>query len=128
MSADETRSEQRSSVKTSVSANDVGRSFDCKTPGCDGVAKSDRGPYCYCDRCRSRRGMSTGINAVADPSSLLGKLNRMRTLARQADRARTKAEKLTREALAAKREADRLSGEFQTLAREMMGRDERTAA
>lgn len=38
------------------SAHDLSQTFDCKTPGCAGSARSRTGRHAYCLPCRVRRG------------------------------------------------------------------------
>jgi hypothetical protein len=41
---------------TAVSAHEVTSTYDCKTAGCDGEARSKTGRHAYCKDCRIARG------------------------------------------------------------------------
>jgi hypothetical protein len=41
---------------STVKAEKLAKTFDCKSPGCDGTARSQTGRHAYCDRCRVARG------------------------------------------------------------------------
>lgn len=41
---------------TNVKADELAKTYDCKTPGCTGEARSSTGRHAYCDRCRVARG------------------------------------------------------------------------
>lgn len=82
--------------------------YACKTPGCEGRARSNRGQHCYCTDCQATRRASRngGGQTLAALESLKGK-------AKKVDQMTAKAKSLTEKALAAKREADALREEFQ---------------
>src|SRR6266849_10231574 len=39
-----------------VSGHELAKSFDCRTPGCTGEARSATGRHAYCTECRIARG------------------------------------------------------------------------
>lgn len=53
----------------SIPAHDVTKTYDCKTPGCTGEAKSATGRHAYCLHCRVVRG-----TALPDGTPLPGTL------------------------------------------------------
>lgn len=86
-------------------------SYTCVEPGCDEPTRSNRGVYARCEYHRRVR----EAQAPAQPQAtgtLVAALDRLKTLAKAADKARAAAEKLTRSALAAKAKADEADRAF----------------
>jgi hypothetical protein len=98
-------------------------SYDCKAVGCTNTARSQRGPWAYCDEHRGKEVEKKPREREAyrhflDPgASFSDKLHALRNLARNADRARARARKATVEALAAKEQADETAAAFRTACR-----------
>lgn len=112
---------------TEHSAHDLGGSFDCKRPGCDGTATVANGPYAYlCARHIDERRREIGTNPPAPrpPAAgggFTGKLAELQRLARRADKARADAKALTEKALAAKHAADGAAETYRRALREAVG-------
>lgn len=112
-------------MSVSLDAAEVTRTHFCKHPNCTNEARSDRGPFSKCDEHRtstttSARRSANGGGTSAAEGTLERKLGEVRALAREADRKRARAEKLTREALDAKRDADAAAERFRQAAREIL--------
>jgi hypothetical protein len=79
----------------------------CKYPGCENEARSRVGRYAYCAEHQSQR----PAQAPRD-DTMTARIASLAAGARKVDAARAKAEKLTRAALQAKRDADTLADAF----------------
>jgi len=55
-------------AEASFPAHELTRSFDCRTPGCDGEAKAKSGRFAYCVSCQVRRG-----TALPDGTPIIGR-------------------------------------------------------
>ena len=77
--------------------------YNCKFPNCTNEASSRLGRYSYC-KIHQSVPKTKGAKAASD--SIAGRLGALQAQARKVDALRAKAEKLTRQALAAKRAAD----------------------
>jgi hypothetical protein len=96
---------------------DATSSFDCREPGCTAEVKTNKGLGGYCPRHRPKQAPRTGD--ITNGGGLAGKLDALKKLARDADRAEARARKLTQDALAAKKLSDGLRAEFGRLMREL---------
>jgi hypothetical protein len=103
---------------TAISAAAITATHNCKTPRCEGEARSTRGVAAYCKDCQEKRKASNSSGG-----GLVDRLQALTALGRTADRLRVKAEKQTRLALDAKQEADEAAAAFRQAARELMGDD-----
>lgn len=45
-----------SSQGTVISGHELAKTYNCRTPGCDGEARATGGRHAYCERCQIRRG------------------------------------------------------------------------
>jgi hypothetical protein len=110
---------------TEHSAHDLGRSYDCRTPGCTGTAKSATGMYAYlCDTHAAEKKNSSGPRksptAGTTGGGFMADLARLKQLARQADKTRATAEDLVGKALVAKKTADTAGDDYQRALREAL--------
>lgn len=109
-----------------VPLEEVAYSYDCKAYGCTKSARSQRGPWAYCDEHRGVQGIEKKprrreqYRDFLDPeASFSEKLHGLRNLARNADRARARARKAAVDALAAKRLSDEAAGAFYAACRKL---------
>lgn len=106
---------------SAMSAQTIGTTHDCKTPGCEGTAKSAVGLYSYCDDCRRERAAAKpASNGNGHGSDLSARIAALSSLAKQVDRAKAKAEKAQKAANEAGRTADRLAADFKKAASEVI--------
>lgn len=101
---------------TSIQA--VTATHNCKFPNCTNEASSPVGRYAYC---KTHQGAAKPKAVAAPDTSIAGKLGALQAQAKKVDKLRAKAEKLTRSALAAKREADEEQMYFERLLSELGG-------
>jgi hypothetical protein len=103
----------------------VSYSYDCQAFGCTNTARSQRGPWAYCDEHRGKEvekkpRKREQYRDMLDPgASFSDKLHHLRNLARNADRARAKARRATIDALAAKQSADETAAAFYAACRQL---------
>jgi hypothetical protein len=79
------------------------RTHYCKFPSCTNEARSPVGRYAYCDQ---HQGQSNGATGAKASGSVASRLGGLQAQAKAVDKLRAKAERLTRDALTAKRDAD----------------------
>jgi len=107
---------------TEMSAHDITSTHTCKFPNCTQPAKSDRGPFSKCDEHRNQP-TPMRPRSTQPAGTLETQLAECRKSAREADRLRAKAEKLTRQALQAKREAEEATARFRSQVRGIIGKE-----
>lgn len=101
-------------------ADEVTRTFDCKTRDCPNESRSRVGRYSYCDNCRALRASMSDAPKPAQPKlagSFEAHVKALGAAGKNADRLAAHAKKLTERALAAKANADRAAEEVRSLAR-----------
>jgi hypothetical protein len=86
-----------------MSADAATRTHFCKQPGCTNEARSPVGRYSYCE---AHRGQATNGTHPEGGGTVAQRLGALQAQARSVDKLKAKAERLTRDALAAKRTAD----------------------
>lgn len=96
---------------------DAMTTYNCKLPGCTNEARSRVGRYSYCADHQGRGGASKKASANG---TVEGQIRSLATLARNVDKARAKAKKLTEDALRAKQTADEMAASFRDQARELL--------
>lgn len=89
----------------------------CKTEGCENGSTSNVGRYSYCPDCREKRSSLKPPTPV-DGRSLTDRVKELHAAAREADRLKARAQKITKDALKAKAEADAAAGKVAEIARE----------
>lgn len=105
-----------------LDAHDAARTHYCRHPGCTNEARSDRGVYSRCAEHQGRGPVAARRpNGGGAQGTLESGLRELQRLAREADRLRAKAAKLTSEALAAKQTADRAAIAYQDALRVALG-------
>jgi hypothetical protein len=107
-----------------ASAHDLTKTHLCKFPGCTAEASSPVGRYAYCSEHRSPTSPKQADGGALSIATALGSLQ---AAAKRVDRLRTRAEKLTRDALAAKHAADEAERDFRARLAELGSSDARTA-
>lgn len=105
--------------------NNVGHTRDCKIAGCTEPATAAVGMYALlCTKHADEKRRTSQPRQQAAPTTgggFVADLNRLLQLAKDADKARTKAEALTRQALAAKKEAETAASYYQQALRDAIG-------
>ena len=89
--------------------------FNCKFPNCMNEASSPVGRYSYCRQHQGAAKPKPSGGVSGGKETLAQRLGSLQAAAKKADRLRAKAERLTREALKAKREADEEQAYFERL-------------
>lgn len=101
--------------------DDLMSDHTCKLPGCDNPARSSVGRYSYCDEHQGMGGVARNGSSANGGGTVEARIKSLAALARDVDRAKAKAAKLTQDALKAKHDAEEKERQFQRQAREVIG-------
>jgi hypothetical protein len=101
-----------------VNGNELGKTYNCKTPGCVNESRSSVGRHAYCPSCQERRAREAPA-AVGGVGDFVQRVNSLKTLATAVDRARAKAKHATQAALKAEAAADAAEQQLRAAVRDL---------